>query len=164
VRKSGAYTFEKIETTLCRQPMNTTIRGSAEAQLLGSLAKLLMMMDRMMHLQTQNQSRNARGCHHITGAVRGYIGCDHHSRLKARPIFRPLPNLPNELRDKIYESITEEHPTPYVIFTKDCWQEWCAIYRSRPALKPHSFRLPTTVPHCTPMGREKTVDDTRGCS
>ena len=27
-----------------------------------------------------------------------------------------------------------------------------AVYRSRPALKPHSFQLPTTVPHSTPMG------------
>jgi hypothetical protein len=32
--------------------------------------------------------------------------------------FVLFPNLPNELRNKIYESSAEDHPTPYVIFTE----------------------------------------------
>jgi hypothetical protein len=32
--------------------------------------------------------------------------------------FVLFPNFPNELRNKIYESIAEDHPTPYVIFTE----------------------------------------------
>jgi hypothetical protein len=33
--------------------------------------------------------------------------------------FVLFPNFPNELRNKIYESIAEDHPTPYVIITEN---------------------------------------------
>jgi hypothetical protein len=59
--KSDVHTFEKIETTPCRQPMSTTVCVSAEAQLFGSMA----IGDDMLPPQTQDQFCGEGGGHHI---------------------------------------------------------------------------------------------------
>jgi hypothetical protein len=45
--------------------------------------------------------------------------------------FVLFPNLPNELRNKIYESIAEGHPTPYVIFTETAGKNGVHYYTVR---------------------------------
>jgi hypothetical protein len=61
MEKSDVHTFEKIETTPCRQPMSTTICVSTEALLLGSMA----IDDEMTLPQTQGYFCGEGSGHHI---------------------------------------------------------------------------------------------------